>query len=132
MNMKPMIILPSDVMSKDDIEILRANNICVVVATDPSKVRFVDPIPAQSSRTDIENAAIKLSRKILSGHFNEDSTKTFAQMYVSLLVQGTPLDSRPSQAEMEKRAYDESKLEEVRKLAREDARAERFAKKQGK
>ena len=49
--MKPMIILPPDVMDKENIDLLRENGICVVVAKDPAKVRFVDPIPAVASRT---------------------------------------------------------------------------------
>jgi hypothetical protein len=56
--MKPMIILPPGVMDDENIKLLRENDICVVVAEDPAKVRFVDPIPAASNRAQMEQAAI--------------------------------------------------------------------------
>jgi len=129
--MKPMIILPPDVMDKENIDLLRENGICVVVAKDPAKVRFVDPIPAVASRTQMEQAAISLSRKILHpGFWNDDSTRQeMCSFYVELLTKGTPLDPRPSQEESEKKEYDAAKLQEIRELARNDARAERAAKK---
>lgn len=60
--MKPMIILPPDTMSEDNIKLLRENDICVVTATNPGQVKFVDPIPAASSQTQMERSAIRLSR----------------------------------------------------------------------
>lgn len=135
--MKPMIILPPNTMSDADIAELRANNICVVVSSDPSMVRFVDPIPAASCRTQIEHAAIGLSKKVMvpgfwntSGSWDGETVRlTLVDKFVELLIKGSPLDPRPSQQEIEKQAYDESKIAEQRVMAREDARAEREAKK---
>jgi hypothetical protein len=126
-----MIILPPGLIDEENIRLLRENEICVVVAKDPAKVRFVDPIPAVASRTKMEQAAIALSRKILAqGFWTNDSTRqTVAMTYVDLLVKGTPLDPEPSQEDLEKQAYDNAKLEEMRCIAREDARAERAKKK---
>lgn len=126
--MKPMIILPPDAMSAEDIAELRKNHLCVVVAKDPALVKFVDPIPAQSSRTDIENAAIQLSRKMLTGDlYDSETKKDFAREFVDILVRGTPLDSRPTQAEHEKAVFNAAKDDELRRLAREEAKAERAA-----
>ena len=38
--MKPIIIVPPKQLSKADIEMLRKNDLCVVEAKDPSKVKF--------------------------------------------------------------------------------------------
>ena len=132
--MKPMIILAPGLMSEGNIKLLRENDICVVVAKDPAKVRFVDPIPAVSSRTKIEHAAIQLSRKLLQGihpqygqSWTSDTKAAIAQLYVNLLIEGTPLDPNPTQEEREKREYDREKIAEMGRLAREDAKAERAA-----
>ena len=116
-------------MSKDDIERLRKNELCVVVAANPATVKFVDPIPAASSRTKIEDAAITLSRRILTPGFlsNHQSRENLTAMFVDILVHGTPLDPAPSQAEMEKQIFDSAKADELRRLAKEEAKAERAA-----
>lgn len=132
--MKPMMIVPPDTLSAEDIEELRKNHVCVVVAKDPAAVKFVDPIPSISSRTEVENAAISLSRKLMTqGFWQHDATRqTITATFVDLLVKGSPLDPRPSQAEQEKRAYDEAKIEEQRRIAREEAREEAAARKAAK
>jgi hypothetical protein len=43
--MKPIMILPPEVMSPEDIKLLNENGLCVVIVKEPAKVRFVDPIP---------------------------------------------------------------------------------------
>ena len=136
MNMKPMIILPPDTMSKEDIQTLRDNDMCVVEATDPTKVKFVDPIPVSSSRTQIESAAIQLSRRILqydSTTWNEncrmDAQKVW-KTFIDLVIAGSPLDPKPSKAEMEQQIFDSARADELRKIAREEARAERQSKKE--
>lgn len=97
--MKPIIIIPPDTMSEEHIKLLRENDLCVVVAKDPSKVKFVDPIPAMSSRTQIESAAIKLSRILLNkqwGHVSQSNLigqDEFSKLYVKLLIEGTQLES---------------------------------------
>lgn len=132
--MKPLIIMPKGAMSSKDKEKLTKNNICVVEAETPSLVKFVDSVPEIASRTQIEQAAIQLSRKILqrSTWNNDDTAKEMAKMYVDLLIKGTPLDSRPTQAEQEKQIFDEAKADELRRLAREEAKAERAAAKMAK
>lgn len=120
-----MIILPPDTMSEADMKLLRENQICVVVAKDPAKVKFVDPIPAASSRTQIENAAIQLSRRCLKGELFPNNRGDFARLFVDCLVVGTPLDKDPTQAEREQAFFNNVKEDELRRLAKEEARAER-------
>lgn len=128
--MKPMIILPPDAMSAEDIAELRKNHLCVVVAKDPALVKFVDPIPAQSSRTQIEAAAIKLSRIVLNrlwgSYTNENviTQSTISRIFTDCLVQGTPLDQNYVPPET---IFDRAKTEEIQRLAREEAKAERAA-----
>lgn len=89
--MKPIIILPPHAMSKQDIKALNDNGICVVVAKEPEKVKFVDPIPAASSRNQIENAAIALSKRLLNGQLLEYQRGSITAAFVELLTIGTPL-----------------------------------------
>lgn len=131
--MKPIIILPPDAMSADDIKMLRDNGICVVVASNPNAVKFVDAIPAVSSRTTMEHAAIQLSRKLLAGELvGNDYKKNVAALYVDLLVKGTPLDPKPTKEEQEKITFDAAKFDEIQKIAREEAREEAAKKKAAK
>jgi len=129
-----MIIIPPNTMSDADIQELRKNDVCVVVATDPAKVKFVDPIPAVSSRTKIEQAAIQLSRKLLHRqwtHITADNSigiSTISRLYIECLIAGTPLDERGSIEEREENYFNDQKLLEIQRLAREEARAERAAK----
>lgn len=125
---RPMIILPPECMSDDHIEALRKNGLCVVVAKDPAQVKFCDALASVSSRSQIENAAIGLSRKLLAGNhsWTKETTATFAAMYVELLMRGTPLD--PAN-DARHRLFEEEKNNETLRLAREEARAERAAKK---
>ena len=127
--MKPIIIIPPDTMSEADIKELRDNGLCVVTAKDPATVKFLDPIPSAAERTKVEDAAIQLSRRILNRDFwaNNDTRKTMAENYVDILIRGTALDPKPSQAEVERQTFDSTKLDELRKLAREEAKAERLA-----
>lgn len=133
--MKPIIILPPNVMSEENIKLLRDNDLCVVVAEDPAKVKFIDPIPAITSRTQMENAAIQLSRLLLNGGWSGASLlgkSDFASLYVELLVKGSPLCKGPTKEEMEREIFDDTKADELRRLAREEAKAERAAAKQAK
>ena len=142
-SMKPMMVIPPGTMSPEDIALLRENGICVVVSKDPAALRFLDPIPTVSSRSQIEHAAIQLSRKILNKEtwINRSGTSAtwhsldrseVIAMFLDLMVKGTPLDSDITQQEREERLYNSEKSEEISKLAREDARAERAAKKAAK
>lgn len=131
--MRPMIILPPGNMSAADIKVLNDNGICVVVSKNPAAVKFVDPIPSSVQRTKVESAAIQLSRKLLAGQIPHDSYGTvtrqnYLNVYIDCLTRGTILDPNPTQEEREAEVYDEAKYTEIRKLAREDAKAQRDAK----
>lgn len=135
--MKPMMIVPPKTFSEGDLQLLRDNGLCVVETADPAKVKFVDPMPAVSSRTQIESAAIGLSRLLLNNtgpwRWNEDSTGKFAAMFAKLLMEGTPLDAKVDETRsLNQQAFDDAKADELRKIAREEARAERAAKKDAK
>lgn len=112
-------------------KMLRENRLCVVVAKEPALVKFVDSIPEISVRSRVENAAIKLSRKILNrGFWTNDSTRQeMASKFVDLLVEGTSLDPNPSKTEQEQQIFSQAKREELQRLAREEAKAERAAEK---
>jgi hypothetical protein len=135
--MKPMLILPPNAVSAADIEKLNDNGICTVVAKNPRALKFVDPIPSIMQRTKIEDTAIKFSRKILNrgtGYFPYDSYERASKsdlcvLFVNLLVDGTPLDPDGTIEEQQQAVFDEAKRDELRRLAREEARAERVAKK---
>lgn len=124
-----MIILPPDTVSAEDIKKLEKNDICIVICKDPSKFKFIDPIPAISNRSQIESAAITLSRCLLNGSHNSDSiktyTNTFAKWFVEILIEGTPLDSRGSYQEREEEYFNQAKREELARLGREEAKQER-------
>lgn len=133
-SMKPMIILKVGTMKAADIARLNANGLCVVEAKDPASVRFVDPIPVSAARTKIETAAIEFSRKVMApGFWNQPGTRDeMTRTFVDLLVKGTRLDPKPSQEEVERNKYNDTRLDEVRRLAREDARKEHAAAKAAK
>lgn len=135
--MKPMIIIPPEVMSEDHMKILRDNGICVVVASEPSKVKFVDPIPAGSSRTQMENAAIRLSRTLLNWTVTDTdgrpshsvSKGDVARFFVEFLVEGTPLSKNGTREDQEQEIIDRARREELYRIGQEEARAERTKKK---
>lgn len=132
--MKPILILPPDSMTAGDIQLLNNNGICTVVAKNPAAVKFLDPIPSAAERTKTEDAAIALGRKIMNkGFWTNDSTRSeICKAYVDLLVKGTSLDPLPSIKEREQELFDTEKANEIRRLAREEAKAERAAKKKAK
>lgn len=140
--MQPMIVLPTGQMSEADMQRLRENGICVVEADDPAQLNFLDPIPAASSRSELEAAALKLSRRLL--HTTGCWTgREICHLFTQLLTEGTPLDNKPTKQEQVAEAYqtlfDATKAEEIARLAVEEAReeraqvkADRLAKKQAK
>lgn len=134
--MKPMMILPDDLMTQEQAGILRANGICVVTCKDPARVKFVDPLPVVTSRNEVENAAIRLCRMLMNWQWPNGVTfgdqtsigkNTVAKMYVDLLLQGSSLDANGTKEEQEHKLYEKEKREELWRIAREDARAERAA-----
>ena len=133
--MKPMMIIPPGLMSDANVKLLRDNGICVAIAKDPSKIKFLDPIPCTSSQTQMERAAIRLSRLVLNGHWNQQWRSTlgkaeFAELYVDLLVKGTSLDVRGSVEEQEQKIIDDARHIELVTIGREEARAKRLSNKQ--
>lgn len=125
--MQPILIIPPEQMSHEDMEVLRKNGICVVVAKDPATIKFLDPIPAASNRTKIEDAAIQLSRRILHGDWSPGGSMSkgdAAQLYIQALIKGTPLE-KTTQAEREQEVFDQAKAAELRRIAAEEAREER-------
>ena len=121
-------------MNEADIIALNENGICTVVAKDPAAVKFVDPIPSISSRTEIEAAAIQLSRKLLDPAYWSDGKPPdhIFKTFMHALVQGTPLDPRMQASEMRKRIFTQEMEEETRRLARIEAKEEREAAKKAK
>lgn len=134
--MKPIIILPPNVMSDENIKLLRDNDLCVVVSEDPGAVKFIDPLPAVSSRSQMEHAAIQLSRKLLNGQSGSDLMNNnrgfFAALYFDVLQKGSPLDRNETPEEREAWVKKQAKEEELRRLGREEAKAEKEAAKAAK
>ncbi len=129
--MKPIIIIPPDTLSPEDIQQLRDNDLCVIVAKDPKDVRFLDPIPAAKDRSKMEQAAILMSRRLLNG-FGSGSTFTkssFANLFIEILIEGSPLDLNGTEEEQHERLFKREKEAEIVRLARIEAKAEREAKK---
>src|SRR4029453_3136412 len=136
---KPIIILAPDSMSEEDIKVLRENQLCVVVSTNPEAVKFVDSITAISNRTEVENAAIQLSPKVLKGVHPEvgrpwtpTTVSEFAKLFVDILIEGTALDPGPTRSEKEQEYFSAAKMDEIRRLAIQEAREERAAAKAAK
>lgn len=94
--MRPIIILPPDVMSAEDIKKLTDNGMCVVTAPDPEAIKFVDVFPPMQ-RAKIEQAAIATMRKILNGYgFRAEGVlyqSDVASLFAKALIRGTSLDS---------------------------------------
>lgn len=136
--MKPIIILPPDEIKPEDIAILRENGLCVVEAKHPHEIKFVDPIPSFVQRTKIESAAISLSRMLLTGNGLTTgksyglSHAAVTQLYVDCLLKGTSLQEGPTQEERERAYFTSAKMDEIKQMAREEARAEREAQKKQK
>lgn len=139
--MQPMIILVPGAMSPEDQQRLRDNGICVVESKEPLGIKFLDPIPSMVDRSKVEDAAIQLSRKILAqggmygySRLTESGTSNpvlsradICRMFVDLLTSGTPLDPNPTVQEQEHDLFREAKNNELKRLAREEAKAERDA-----
>ncbi len=93
--MKPMMILPPDAVSRDNIKQLRDNGICVVIAKDPTVIKFIEPPPFNytSDYSQQEMAAIELSRRLLTSGGADDywQKKNFTDLFVKILIEGSPL-----------------------------------------
>lgn len=136
--MKPMIIVPPELLAAADRKALEENGICVVVASDPAKLRFADPMPAASSRNEIEHAAIKFSRILLNRQWGNYSTlgtigiDIFTRIYVDCLIEGTQLDKAGCREEQEQAIIDSARRDELARIGREEARSEAAARKAAK
>jgi len=137
--MKPIMVLKKGTLAPDAIEALRANGLCVVESDDPGALKFLDPIPSMAQRTKIEDAAIQLSRKMLNRDFwitdnqwRSRDRSDVARLYVELLVKGTALGNEPTQQKRELEYFTREKLDEIQRLARAEAKADREAAKAAK
>lgn len=92
---KPVVIIKPKAMSKADIRRMNHAGITVVEAESPESIRFLDPPPFD--RDQQERAAISLSRILLTTGNNNTPyyRQTIAEMYVKILLEGTPLEQRP-------------------------------------
>jgi hypothetical protein len=96
---KPVIVLPPDQMSREDINELRTAGFCVVEAKDPSLVRFIEPPVVSVS--DQERAALSLCRMLANPSKRESvfSGGTIAASLCDLLLNDgrlTPVAPVPS------------------------------------
>lgn len=88
---KPLIILPKNQMSAEDIQRLNDNGLCVVEAEDPSLVRFAEPPPAMEYDVR-ERAALQLFRRLMQ-RTNASYTRTdIANFYCDFILNGSPLE----------------------------------------
>lgn len=86
---RPVIILPPDEMSEDDIGKLNNNGFCVVVAKHPDQVRFMEP-PLQSYPAP-ERAALKLCRVIMASREKNVTLQDLTQRLCDFLMEGVPI-----------------------------------------
>lgn len=132
--MKPIIILPPNLMSADDIQRLRDNDLCVVEASDPSAIRFLDPAPCDVTRDALDNAAIKLTRDVLNPDVTGNSIllnrDEIRARLCRIILAGSQFDPNvEKRIARERLISQEAKEEELRHIAREEARAEAAEKK---
>lgn len=89
---KPVIILPPGMMSKEDIQEMRANGFCVVEAKKPDQVRFIEPPPMGYSAQ--EKAAISLCRWLMRPDNKEHLTRQdIGALLAHFFIQGSPLQT---------------------------------------
>lgn len=88
---KPLIILPKNQMSAEDIQRLNDNGLCVVEAENPDSVRFAEPPPAMDY--DIrERAALQLFRRLMVRTNATYTRSDVAQFFVDAILNGSPLE----------------------------------------
>lgn len=136
--MKPILVIPPETIDAEGVKELRDNGVCVVVALDPAKVKFLDSIPCAMARTNAEQAAIELSRKVLDPreytHTLSNGDQAIAKrdvwkFFMEAVVSGTTLDPNGTREEQEQSIIDEARRAELRAIGREEARAEAARKK---
>lgn len=91
--MKPILILPPEQMSPEDMERLRENDICVVEAKDPSLIRFCDP-PPSGNYDQVVEASLNLSRYVINSDSGPNCTFTMRQLstyWAQLLLNAHPI-----------------------------------------
>lgn len=88
--MKPILILPPDQMSKEDMDRLRENDICVVEAKDPSLVRFCEPPPTRNL-DEVTLASINLSRYVALNPHIPFQGKDLSAYWAKALTDAYPL-----------------------------------------
>jgi hypothetical protein len=88
--MKPILIIPPDQMSKEDIDRLRENDICVVEAKEPSEIRFVDP-PPSGNYDQVVEASLALSRWVINNPTGTFEAKTLSAYWAQMLMGAHPI-----------------------------------------
>ena len=88
--MKPILVLPPDNMSAEDIALLREIDICVVVAKNPADLRFIDP-PPTGNYDQVTEASLNLSRLIINNTDKNYSTRELASFWAQALINAHPV-----------------------------------------
>lgn len=84
---KPTMILPKGQVSREDIDKLNENGLCVVEAEDPSLVRFMEPPPEGYSLREL--SAIQLFRVVMASRGNTNwSRMELATKFAEILIEG--------------------------------------------
>lgn len=88
---QPIVILPPDKMSDEDVQRLRDNGICVVVCGDPDAVRFMEPPPGNYEAAEL--AAIELFRYVMQHNSSSCwERRQLAEIWAGILIRGTRLE----------------------------------------
>lgn len=89
--MKPVIIITPDNLGEEDIKQLRDNGVCVVIAKDPSGLKYYDYTPKKIGSMD--QAAIDCFRTLLNaGKGWEHLQSNFGAMFAQRLIKGTDME----------------------------------------
>lgn len=88
--MQPILVLPPDSMTDEDIQRLRDNEICVVVSSDPTALRFVDP-PPSGNYDLVTDAALQLSRVVMNNPNTNYTGQSLAAWWAQVLINAHPV-----------------------------------------
>ena len=87
--MKPMLILPPDEMSTEDMERLRDNGICVVESKRPDEIRFLQT-PLDSNHDEVIEASLQLTRFVVNNPDKTHYGSSLASYWASSLMNAHP------------------------------------------
>jgi hypothetical protein len=85
--MQPILVLPPDEMSPEDMQRLRDNGICVVEAKHPGELRFIDPPPV-GNHDQVTEASLNLTRFVVNNYQSGGSynAKDLAGYWAHMLI----------------------------------------------